>query len=148
MTRINLIPVANLTDQHLFAEWREIKMVPAALRRSLKTRSIDDILRGIPPQYTLNKGHVTFFYNKMLFLYNRYIILTDELMSRGYSLTEHDKDFIFFRDIPDKFKQVDWSPNKNEIAINLARILLRISEKPTWYKQNGKPINNYSEQFI
>ena len=50
--------------------------------------------------------------------------------------------------IPDKFKQVDWTPNKNEISINLTRILLRISEKPSWYKQNGKPINNYSEQFI
>lgn len=36
MTRINLVPVEELMDQHLFAEFREIKMVPKSLRRSLR----------------------------------------------------------------------------------------------------------------
>lgn len=147
MTRINLIPVTDLADQHLFAEWREIKMVPAALRRSLKTRAIGDILRGIPTQYTLNKGHVTFFYNKMLFLYARYAVLTDELLNRGYKLTEHDKEYIFFRDIPDKFRQIQWSPNPQEIEVSVSRILLRISEKPNWYKYYGNAFNvNYEDR--
>ena len=35
MTRINLVPPEELTDQHLFAELREIKMVPRSLARSL-----------------------------------------------------------------------------------------------------------------
>ena len=34
MTRINLVPPEELMDQHLFAEFREIKMV--SLRRGLK----------------------------------------------------------------------------------------------------------------
>ena len=108
MTRINLVPVQDLADQHLFAEWREIKMVPAALRRSLKTRNIGDILAGVPKRYTLNKGHVTFFFNKMLFLYDRYCELTEELDDRGYKLTYHDLNFIFFRDIPEVFKIQNW----------------------------------------
>ena len=36
MTRINLIHPSELTDQHLFAEFREIKMIPKSLRRSLR----------------------------------------------------------------------------------------------------------------
>ena len=79
MTRINLVPAENLADQHLFAEWREIKMVPAALRRSLRTKTIQSILKSVPSRYTLNTGHVTFFYNKMKFLTDRYEILSNEL---------------------------------------------------------------------
>ena len=140
MTRINLVHAADLADQHLFAEWREIKMVPAALRRSLKTRNIDDILAGIPKRYTLNKGHVTFFFNKMLFLYDRYNELTEELDDRGYKLTYHDPGFIFFRDINETFRQEEWEPSADEIAVNTERILLRIGEKPDWYKYLGIPL--------
>ncbi len=38
MTRINLVPSQELMDQHLFAEFREIKMVPKSLRRSIAAR--------------------------------------------------------------------------------------------------------------
>jgi deoxyribonuclease (pyrimidine dimer) len=38
MTRVNLVNVEHLADQHLFAEFRELKMVPVALRRSLKQK--------------------------------------------------------------------------------------------------------------
>ena len=38
MTRINIIPPSELTDQHLIAEYREIFMVPASLRRTLKSK--------------------------------------------------------------------------------------------------------------
>jgi deoxyribonuclease (pyrimidine dimer) len=139
MTRINLVHPLGLADQHLFAEWREIKMVPAALRRSLRTRKISDILSGIPGRYTLNKGHVTFFFNKMLFLHDRYVALTEELRIRGYDLALHDPDFIFFKDIPAVFKTVTWAQTHTDCLVNIERILLRISEKPTWYKYYGLP---------
>lgn len=38
MTRINLVPPSELMDQHLFAEFREIKMVPRSLHRSIVAR--------------------------------------------------------------------------------------------------------------
>ena len=60
MTRINIIPVSELYDQHLIAEYREITMVPAALNRTLKSKiGLDK--NKISQQYTLNKGHVYFF---------------------------------------------------------------------------------------
>lgn len=62
MTRINAgIAPAELHRRHLIAEYRETLMVPAALRRSLRIRTATDILTGVPKQFTLNKGHVSFF---------------------------------------------------------------------------------------
>lgn len=48
MTRINLVPAEDLTDQHLFSEFREIKMIAASLNRSLRTKSLNDVLTSIP----------------------------------------------------------------------------------------------------
>lgn len=47
MTRLNLVPVAELSDQHLFAEWREIKMVPRSLARSVRARGCQGVLDTI-----------------------------------------------------------------------------------------------------
>lgn len=138
MTRINLVHVQDLADQHLFAEWREIKMVPAALRRSLKTRSVKDIMADIPKKFTLNAGHVSFFFNKMNFLINRYTELTYELVDRNYDISDHNSTDIFFTDIPDEFKTAEWCANKDDIVVSAERIMLRIGEKPDWYKYYGK----------
>ena len=65
MTRINSnIDPKKLTDQHLMAEYRELPMVPAALRKSLRTQSVKTILSKIPKRYKLNSGHVLFFVDK------------------------------------------------------------------------------------
>lgn len=73
MTRINAnLDSTILTDQHLMAEYRELPMVISSLRRSLKTQSVNKVLKRIPKQFTLNKGHCLFFYNKLGFLGYRY----------------------------------------------------------------------------
>ena len=56
MTRVNLVPVGELANQHAFAEWREIRHIPKALARSLKTQSHEKILKKIPKEFTLNTG--------------------------------------------------------------------------------------------
>ena len=138
MTRVNLVNVEDLADQHLFAEWREIKMVPAALRRSLKTRNAKDIVKSIPKKYTLNEGHVTFFFDKMNFLYDRYVQLTEELINRNYNIQMHDMDEIFYTDIPLEFRETEWQPNIDDIRVNVERIVIRLNEKAEWYKYYGK----------
>lgn len=142
MTRINLVPVQDLADQHLMSERREIKMVPAALRRSLKVRNIGAILANVPQRYTLNTGHVTFFYPRMKFLTARYKLLTAELLSRKYALSDPSSDFGQYTDgISAEFMHTDWHPDKSEVAINVERILLRISDKPQWYKYRGNALS-------
>lgn len=137
MTRINLVAPEELTDQHLMAEWREIKMVPAALRRSLRTREQNDILRGIPKQFTLNRGHVSFFYDKIGYLKRRYGALTVELVSRGYKLSSTDPDVIF--QVPEVFVGM-WEPDARALGIIRERIATKIAMKPEWYRYRGNKL--------
>lgn len=80
MTRINsAIPVKNLTDEHLLAEHREIKRLPCCLDNAIESGSI----KNIPEKFTLGKGHVLFFLDKMLFIHYRYLAIYHELLERG-----------------------------------------------------------------
>lgn len=132
MTRINLIPVSELTDQHLMAEYRELPMVAAAAKRSNPSTFIPK------QEYTLNSGHVKFFFNKRQFLLDRWLDLIKELFDRGFNIDPASRkvDWSVFN----KFEQQSWSPSIIDQCINLHRIDLRISEKPEWYRYRGRPI--------
>lgn len=81
MTRINVaIPPKELTNKHLIAEHREIKRVPNLISKG--KYSMDNI----PDQFTLGKGHVKFFYNKLLYLKNRYEELYQECIRRNFNV--------------------------------------------------------------
>jgi len=69
----------DLKRLHLIAELREITMVPSALRRSLRTITKKDVLNSIPKKFTLNAGHVKYFYNKLTFFQTRFTRLSDEM---------------------------------------------------------------------
>ena len=140
MTRINLVSPEELTDQHLMAEWREIKMVPAALRRSLRTQTVQTVFKKIPREFTLNKGHVTFFYNKIDYLKERYKALTKELFIRKFNISSPDIDTIFDEGIPTVFKG-NWQPNDRDLQIIRQRIDEKIAMKRHWYKYNRKPLD-------
>lgn len=140
MTRINLIPPSELMDQHLFAEWREIKMVPQSLKRSLAARGEAGVLLMVPPTFRLNTGHVSFFYDKGVYLRNRYKALTDEILDRGVHTidraAELDTERIYFN-LPKAFHR-NYDPTPEACAIVRERIALRISERPNWYRYKGR----------
>lgn len=80
MTRINLVPPAELCDQHLLAEHRELTRIPNAVAKGKYH------LTGQPAEYKLGEGHVRFFFNKMAFLKNRYDLLHAECKARGFNV--------------------------------------------------------------
>jgi len=132
MTRINIIPPQELYDQHLVAEYREITMVPASLKRTLSSKQ-GLIIHKIPKKYKLNQGHVYFFYDKGLYLDKRYKLIVQEMKSRGMN---PDKKRIFPSHVflqSRLFK--DWIPTKSEMNIARERINLRVSQKPNWYRK-------------
>lgn len=132
MTRINIIDPEELTDQHLIAEYREIFMIGPALQRSLKSKNG---VTGIPENFTLNKGHVKFFYDKGLYLSERYSQLILEMQKRGM---KNDPQRIFPKEhFPDEYFN-DWLPTEDDRNIVRERIALRISQRPGWYKKYGK----------
>jgi deoxyribonuclease (pyrimidine dimer) len=131
MTRINIIPVSELTDQHLIAEYREITMIPAALTRTLNSKS-GFIKKKIPDRFTLNTGHVYFFYDKGLYLYNRYDNIVEEMILRGFN---PDLKRIFPKDIFPFELFNDWIPTIKEQEIVRSRIKEKIAMKPSWYRK-------------
>lgn len=164
MTRINLVPPVELMDQHLFAEFREIKMVPKALRRSLlaahkrehrgKSYPIApaqpwdqnvmlDVLGKIPSEFTLNAGHVSFFYNKGSYLHDRYHELRVELDKHNINYDKMallDSDMVF-NNLPDNFWQ-EYIPTSDALAVIRQRIKEKIELKPNWYRYYGKGVDN------
>ena len=132
MTRINIIEPSELTDQHLIAEYREITMVPGSLKRTLVSK-IGYQEKKVPKKFTLNGGHVYFFYNKGKYLDNRYVEIRTEMKRRGFN---PDPDRKFPKDI---FKNNglynDWMPTIEDQKIIRHRIAERISAKPNWYRK-------------
>ena len=132
MTRINIIPPKKLYDQHLIAEYREITMVPAALKRTLNSKN-GLMLSKISKKYTLNKGHVYFFYNKGLYLDKRYKQIIQEMRNRGFN-PDSKRKFpvqIFI----DNNLYHDWEPCKEDFKIIEKRIAEKIKKRPNWYKR-------------
>lgn len=142
-------------DQHLFAEFREIKMVPKSLRRSLRAAEAHGyrdayaqalmgqaiVLKAVPQAYTLNTGHVSFFYDKALYLRKRYALLRAELERRGINFNRDsllDPDGVF--DVLDERFRKDYDPTPEALALVRARIAEKIAMKPSWYRYEGKPI--------
>ena len=84
MTRINVgIQPVELSNQHLIAEHREIKRIPNCIAKGKYN------MEGIPDKFKLGIGHVKFFYNKLLYLKNRYISLYNECIKRGFNVQNY-----------------------------------------------------------
>ena len=116
MTRINIgIPPAELTNQHLIAEHREIKRIPNCIAKGKYN------MDGIPERFKLGKGHVKFFYNKLLHLKKRYIRLYEECIKRGFNVQNY---IGAWDNIPEELMN-DYNVKANDIRI----IRKRINEK-------------------
>ena len=116
MTRINVgIPPAELTNQHLIAEHREIKRIPNCVAKGKYN------MDGIPERFKLGKGHVKFFYNKLLHLKKRYIRLYEECIKRGFNVQNY---IGAWDNVPEELMN-DYNVKANDIRI----IRERINEK-------------------
>lgn len=135
MTRINVIDPTQMADQHLMAEYRELPMVMGIMRRSLVAKNG---LPSIGSEYTLNSGHVKFFYNKGGWLKKRYYALVLELIERGFNLDPTRK--ACFKVFEDNGLDGPWQVTQRDMDINVARVRERIDAKPSWYRYNGYKI--------
>ncbi len=131
MTRINLVCPSELSDQHLVAEYREIFMVGTALQRSLKSPKWNKVKTTLPKDFTLNTGHVKFFYNKGLYLHKRYLKLIEEMQMRGMNPNPNRK--FKKEQWPDELYK-DWQPKAKDIELIRVRINEKIIQKPNWYR--------------
>lgn len=113
MTRINCgIPPKNLHSKHLIAEHREIKRIPNVIKSGRYS------LDGKPDKFTLGKGHVKFFYDKLKYLKIRYLSIYDECLSRGFNVTNYSDAW----DSVPKELYNDYVPTNDDIEVVKERI--------------------------
>lgn len=126
MTRINsAIPVKYLIDEMLLAEHREIKRLPSVLSKAVQCNS----LSKIPNKFCLGTGHVKFFLNKMLFIFNRYKVVRNECILREFNITDYSSNIL---NIDDQYMN-DYIPTKDEFNLLKERITERINTSNKQY---------------
>lgn len=132
MTRINLVPPATLTDEHLLAEYRELPRVFALAAAAYQRGPVS------PPQrYTMGAGHVRFFFGRTDWLSARQQALIAELLFRGYQLA-HTTAPLPLDVCPDR----GWQPDTDDLAVNLARLRERIAKPGARYHHRRIPVGS------
>ncbi len=116
MTRINCVPVDELSGPHLVAEYRELPRVFALAEKAAHRGGITQ-----PDVYTLGKGHLLFFYTRLGYLARRHSELVQEMKRRGYKPSFNGVLRSDFPSIPDEYWG-DWQPTPQAMQINRARI--------------------------
>ncbi len=120
MTRINVgIDPSELNMKMLMAEHREIKRIPNCVKKGRFS------MVGQPREFTLNTGHVKFFYDKLGYLKNRYERLYNECVKRGFNVQYFGDAF----DGIDKKYMNDYTETERDRQLILERIKLRLSKK-------------------
>ena len=132
--RINILPIETLSSVHLRAEFREIIMSIHYYKRSSRSKNGIDESR-ISKRYTLNGGHAYFWYNKYGYILDRYWKLRDEMIKRNYKVQDAEVFLEPFNEFIPKSVINDYTPDNEEMIVNLERVLRRIYIKPKLYKE-------------
>lgn len=123
MTRINLVPPSELHPKHLLAEYRELPRIFGAARKWHNRGGDPDKL---PPTYRMGTGHMMFFYDKLLFCYERQKELYNTCLLCGFNVT--------FKPNPQMMEWAplrlrgNYSPTQAALNINRQRIADRLAE--------------------
>lgn len=118
MTRVNAsVRASELSNSMLFAEYREIKRIPNTIK------SGKAVIKGIPVEFKLEKNHVKFFYNKILYLKRRSDELYLECLKRGIKAEDYSD---CYENIPPHLYN-DWQETDSARKLLKERINLRLT---------------------
>lgn len=126
MTRINVIPVEELSDAWLLAEYREL---PRVIKQDI---NIDDIKEG--EAYRLVKSHVKWAKKHSWFTFNRYYHICEEMVKRGFKVNysyESLLDYVIETGLIDSENfRLDYKPVHYDINLNRQRLIERYNANP------------------
>ena len=141
MTRINLVPVEELSDAHLLAEYREL---PRAIKQDVD-------ISNTPRRYTLGKGHVKWAAQYPVFLINRYYNLVNEMKHRGFTVnfpTTALNDLAYKRKMELIVDGPSYLINDEDIEISRNRIIERYKSNPKAHKWTNRDKPTYLTEWI
>ena len=114
MTRINVVPVWELSDQHLIAEYHEL---PRVLKQNIN-------ITDAPDKYCLGKGHMKWAKRFGLFTSCRYGQILAEMEYRGFKTN-----YGMIMDCNEE----SYRPTQEDIELNRNRLREKYQLKPNWY---------------
>lgn len=131
MTRINVVPVEELSDQHLIAEYREL---PRCLKQKIDVSNAPDV-------YCLGAGHMKWARKHPVFLLKRYGKLCKEMKYRGFKVNFTQPALVYMTvywcGCP-SWLYNDYEPTNLDIVINRLRIVEKYKMKPNWYRWTNR----------
>ena len=128
MTRINVVPVAELRDIHLVAEHYEIPDIFKLVRRHLRAgRSLDDVRDRIPETYRYGTGHQSFFLDKLGYLLTRHTDIKREMQKRGIKVSSWDLLSSVYPEVGPEWYGT-YEPTVDAAEINRALIAERLED--------------------
>lgn len=133
MTRINLIPVEELSDQHLIAEYKEL---PRCIKQDIN-------ILDAPRIYTLGKGHMKWARRNWYFLLNRFSLICSEMDYRGFKRKYSAKDLCDYFYSHYKFEKIIYIPSSVDLKISRDRIKEKLFLKPDFYKWTNRTKPDY-----
>lgn len=135
MTRINVVDPLLLTRQHLLAEWHEIGRIITLAEAGVNAAEI-------PARYTLGKGHMKFFTDKLGYITLRMAWLAKEMELRGYAVDKSKQIDAVARAICVGFGQ-EWQPDEIDLTVNLCRLIERAPDHRP-YRDEYDTITEYA----
>lgn len=123
----------NLTDEHLFAESRELKMLPSLFKRVGSTS-----INKVPADFTLGRGHMLFFLYKSIYTLNRYHQVLSECHRRNISVDDESYRW-------DTYQNSTFNLDYQETGKEKQILINRISEK---IKSSTKEYFHYNHKRI
>lgn len=127
MTRINVVPVEELSDQWLIAEYREL---PRCLKGKIS-------IKDAPNHYVFGKGHMKWARKYALYTANRMKELVEEMKYRGFKPNfSSDLSMYISKDMEN-----DYKPDLKDLAISKERLIEKYNKKPLFYRwtKRNKP---------
>lgn len=127
MTRINLVPVQELSDQWLIAEYREL---PRALKGNIS-------IKDAPNHYVFGKGHMKWARKYALFTSKRMKEIVEEMHYRGFK-TNFSADLSKY--ITNELKN-EYTPSLADLKLSRDRLIFKFNKKPNFYRwtKRNKP---------
>lgn len=131
MTRINLVPTKELSDQHLLAEYHEL---PRVIKQNIDTRDA-------PMKYCLGKGHMKWAKLFSASTVRRYYDLYNEMVYRGFHPNYKWQSLFDIWCNQDEFTINFYYPSKDDIDLSRNRLIEKYNLKPNYYKwtKRNKP---------
>ena len=134
MTCINLVPVYELSDAWLLAEYREL---PRYIKRNINTNNA-------PKYYCLSTGHMKWACQHILFLLDRYREICDEMQYRGFTLNYPYQELLAWTyNNVNKTLINPYIVTNNDLNINRQRLIEKYQQKPDFYKLTNRDKPKY-----